>query len=165
MPAEGHPLVSAYTLGKTKSKPPSLAVIKGGNPMKFLKAGVATTCLISSQAVAADLPYSLPFNDESQFTKIGKEWAAEVAEATDGALTLEPVTNAALVSIPETLDALESGVVPAAMGVASSMAGMIPAFGYLELNLSVPIDNPPTEEAIGAVFPVNRHARLTPVLG
>ncbi|SDN83953.1 TRAP-type C4-dicarboxylate transport system, substrate-binding protein [Lutimaribacter pacificus] len=120
--------------------------------MNRLNATALVACLVGSPAVA-DMQYSLPFNGTNEFSKIGIEWAEAVSEATGGEVSFEPVLNSALVSIPETLDAVTGSVVPAAMGVASAMAGTIPAFGYLELNLSVPIDNPPTEEAMAQIFP------------
>lgn len=121
--------------------------------MKKLALGALVACLAGSQAFAADMQYSLPFNGTNEFSKIGIEWTEAISEATGGEISFEPVLNSALVTIPETLDAVASGVVPAAMGVASAMAGAIPAFGYLELNLSVPVNNPPTEEAMPVIFP------------
>lgn len=121
--------------------------------MTKLKTGALIASLIGTQAMATDMQYSLPFNESNEFSRIGIEWAEAVAEATGGEVTFEAVPNSALVSIPETLDAIAGGVVPAAMGVASAMAGTIPAFGYLELNLSVPVNNPPTEEAMPQIFP------------
>ncbi|AJE48454.1 TRAP transporter substrate-binding protein [Celeribacter indicus] len=121
--------------------------------MNKLTASALVACLFGSQAVAADMKYSLPFNGGSEISAIGIEWAEAVAEATGGEVTFEPVLNGALVAIPETLDAVADSVVPAAMGVASSMAGTIPAFGYLELNLSVPINDPPAEEAMLTIMP------------
>ena len=104
--------------------------------MTKLKTGVLIASIIGTQA-AADMQYSLPFNETNEFSKIAIEWANAVSAATNGEVTFEPVANSALVTIPETLDAIQGSVVPAAMGVASAMAGTIPAFGYLELNLSV----------------------------
>lgn len=121
--------------------------------MTKLTTGALFAALLGTQAGAADMPYSLPFNDTNEFSRIGIEWAQAVSEATDGEVTFEPVGNSALVTIPETLDAIAGSVVPAAMGVASAMAGTIPAFGYLELNLSVPVNNPPTEDAMPQIFP------------
>jgi TRAP-type transport system periplasmic protein len=110
-------------------------------------------CIIGSQAVAAEMPYALPFNGNNEFSQIGILWAEEVSKATNGEVEFEPVLNSALVTIPETLDAVAGGVIPAGMGVASAMAGAVPAFGYLEMNLSVPVDNPPAEDAMETIFP------------
>lgn len=120
--------------------------------MTRLKTGALIASLIGTQA-AADMQYSLPFNETNEFSKIAIQWADAISAATNGEITFEPVANSALVTIPETLDAIQGSVVPAAMGVASAMAGTIPAFGYLELNLSVPVNNPPTEDAMPQIFP------------
>lgn len=108
---------------------------------------------ISSAAWAADMPYALPFNSSNEFSQIGIEWAEAVSNATGGEVNFEPVLNSALVTIPETLDAVTNGVVPAAMGVASAMAGVVPAFGYLEISMSVPLENPSSEDAMAEIFP------------
>lgn len=121
--------------------------------MKNFASIAALLCCTGTPLLAADMPYSLPFNATNEFSVIGIQWAEAVSEATGGEIQYEPVLNGALVSIPETLDAVASGVVPAAMGVASAMAGAVPAFGYLEMNLSVPLENPPTEEAMATIYP------------
>lgn len=121
--------------------------------MNKLLSMAVVAALIGVPALAQNLQYSLPFNDSNEFSKIGIKWADAVAEATNGEVTFEPVPNSALVTIPETLDAIEGNVVPAAMGVASAMAGTIPAFGYLELNFSVPLSDPMTEDVMPKIFP------------
>ncbi len=121
--------------------------------MKKLAIAAAVLCGTSTSVWAADLQYSVPFNATNEFSQIGVEWAEAVSEATNGEVNFEPVLNGALVSIPETLDAVTDGVVPSAMAIASVLAGVVPAFGYLEISLSVPLENPTSEEAMAAVFP------------
>ncbi len=110
-------------------------------------------CGAATHTWAAELPYSLPFNAANEFSQVGVDWSKAVADATGGEIVFEPVFNSALVAIPETLDAVSGGVVPSAMAVVSAMSGTIPAFGYIEMGGSMPLDNPPAEEAMETIFP------------
>ncbi|WP_171054161.1 TRAP transporter substrate-binding protein [Arenibacterium halophilum] len=112
----------------------------------------AASCLACA-ATAEEYPYALPFNAGNEFSQLGVEWAESVAEATDGAVTFTPDFNGGLVSIPEALDAVGSGVVPSAMAVVSAMSGVVPSFAFIEMGGGMPTDTPPTEEAMTTIFP------------
>ncbi|SDO76977.1 TRAP-type C4-dicarboxylate transport system, substrate-binding protein [Lutimaribacter pacificus] len=119
---------------------------------RYTLSSLLAMCLATS-AIGEEFPYSLPFNAANEFSQIGVEWSEAVSEATDGEIHFQPDFNAALVSIPEALDAVGSGVVPAAQAVVSAMAGVIPAFAAIEMGDGVPTDNPPTEDAMAEIFP------------
>ena len=91
--------------------------------MKNYAVNSLVAACLASGAAAEDYPYSLPFNAGNDFSQIGVEWAEAVAGATGGEVDFTPDFNAALVSIPEALDAVGSGVVPSAMAVVSAMSG------------------------------------------
>ena len=118
--------------------------------LKFCTASVLA-CAVALPAGAVELQYSLPFNDANEFTRIGVDWTERVAAATDGEVVFKPMSNSALVSVPESLDAVSDGVVPSVQAVASAMASVIPAFSYLEMSMSVPVDH--AEEVMGKIYP------------
>ena len=99
---------------------------------KFAVISASALCLATG-AIAEEYPYSLPFNAANEFSQIGVTWAETVAEVTGGEVQFEADFNAGLVSIPEALDAVGSGVVPAAMTVVSAMSGVVPAFAFIEM--------------------------------
>lgn len=119
---------------------------------KFAVISASALCLATG-AIAEEYPYSLPFNAANEFSQIGVTWAETVAEVTGGEVQFEADFNAGLVSIPEALDAVGSGVVPAAMTVVSAMSGLVPAFAFIEMGGGMPTVTEPTEDAMMAIFP------------
>ena len=120
------------------------------------RATAAMAALIISgmaTAQAADMQFAIPFNENNEFTKVAIDWTKAVAAETGGKVTFKPALNGALVSMPETLDALSNGVVQVAMGAASFMSGTVTSFGYIEMLGGLPLTNPPTGEALSAVWP------------
>ncbi|WP_138421463.1 TRAP transporter substrate-binding protein [Maritimibacter alexandrii] len=76
---------------------------------KFAVISASALCLATG-AIAEEHPYSLPFNAANEFSQIGVTWAETLAEATGGKVQFEAAFNGGLVSIPEALDAVGSGV-------------------------------------------------------
>ena len=121
--------------------------------MKRHFAGIALAALATTSAQAETLQYSSAMNATDAFTLLTEEWAANVSAATDGAISFEVVPNGALVPLPEALDAISFGVVPAGMVVASFVSGTIPALGYTEMLGGLPVENPSTGEALAQIWP------------
>lgn len=104
-------------------------------------------------ATAETLQMSAPFPDSDAFVVAARDWSAQVESATNGALAFDIVPNGALVPMAETLEAVAFGVVPAGMVAGSFISGTIPAMGYIELIGSLPVSEPPTGEALAAIWP------------
>lgn len=121
--------------------------------MNRVIAGAVLAGVLPALASAQTLQMSAPFPDSDAFVVAAREWSAAVAEATGGAVSFEVVPNGALVPMAETLDAVGYGVVPAGMVAGSFISGTIPALGYIELIGSLPVDEPPTGEALAAIWP------------
>lgn len=123
--------------------------------MKIQAAGLAFAAVtsVSTIAGAETLQFSSAFSESDAFTQLVEQWSTAVSDATGGDIDFEVVPNGALVPLPEALDAISFGVVPAGMVVASFTSGTIPALGYTEMLGGLPLDNPPTGEALAAIWP------------
>lgn len=121
--------------------------------MKAYLASLAAVAFTVTAAQAETMQLASPFNDADQFTVLSRQWAEKVSAATNGAVAFEVVSNGALVPMPETLDAVSLGVVPAGLVAASFVSGTIPALGYTEMLDGLPVENPSTGEALAAIWP------------
>lgn len=120
--------------------------------MKAYLAGVALAAMAFTSAQAETFQFSSAFNDKDQFTLLAREWADKVKAATNGEVVFEIVPNGALVPLPEALDGISLGVVPAGMVVAAFISGTIPAMGYAEMLDGLPVENPSTGEALANIW-------------
>jgi len=120
--------------------------------MKRLIASLAITAVTIATSQAETFQFASPMNTANIYHKQVQEWADKVKEKTGGSVEFELVPNGALVSIPETLDALSDGVVPSGMVIASFISGIIPSMAYTSLMGSFPIKNPTAGEAMAKVW-------------
>ncbi|MGK9055318.1 TRAP transporter substrate-binding protein [Neorhizobium petrolearium] len=120
--------------------------------MKAYLTSLAILAFAATAARAETFQFAGAFNDKDQFTILAREWADKVKTATNGAVTFDIVSNGALVPLPEALDSISLGVVPAGMVVASFVSGTIPAMGYAEMIDGLPVENPSTGEAMKAIW-------------
>jgi TRAP-type C4-dicarboxylate transport system substrate-binding protein len=120
--------------------------------MKAYLTSLAILAFTTTAVQAETFQFAGAFNDKDQFTVLARDWAEKVKAATNGAVAFDVVPNGALVPLPEALDGIALGVVPAGMVVASFVSGTIPAMGYAEMIDGLPVDNPSTGEAMKAIW-------------
>lgn len=90
-----------------------------------------------------------------------REWAEGISEKTSGSVDIQATFNGALVSIPDTMNAVVDGVIDIGVLGISYVSGLEPAFGYTGLLGGMPTENPLTEDALIQIWPQVR-ATLAP---
>lgn len=102
--------------------------------IKPIKTLVATSLLlISSQLFAAEFNLKIQSSDPSGDKNflVQKEWADNVAKATDGRIEIELLPVGSIVKHTETIDAIRQGIISGHLTATEYFSGKDPAFGLI----------------------------------